>query len=118
MSDLTTLLEKIRERPALYLGVPSITRLHLFLRGYWHAQREFHCGDNDPLLFEFEDFVEARFKLGTSHGWGDIILFMTLDEQNAFELFWELLDEFVAGRSQDSIPHQPTSPNAESGRDV
>lgn len=40
MSDLYDLLEKIHQKPGIYIGSPSLSHLHIFLCGYAFSRQE------------------------------------------------------------------------------
>lgn len=95
MDKLYDLLQKIRVRPGLYIGRPSLTLLHGFIIGYIYRD----CLDNansGNCLDGFREFVAARYEMNTDHGWADFIQFFNInDEQEAFNEFYRLLDEFI-----------------------
>jgi hypothetical protein len=98
MGYVLTLLQEMRRRPGMYIGVQSITRLAAYLRGYEYAAERLGGKGPDPFLREFCDWIYKRF--GSTHlSWGDIILQHSAGEAEAQERFWELLDEFLAQRS-------------------
>jgi hypothetical protein len=103
------LLEEIRKRPELFLGVTSEDRgaqlrnLDMLLRGYGHAISQH--GIKDPgrdFLQSFDHYLQ------TCHGWtaysgiGAIPAIQknanTGDE--AWELFWRLVDEFKSASAR------------------
>lgn len=101
------LLDFIRRRPAMYIGYETPTHLHAFLSGYWHSQLEVHkeqlptdaAAENH--FSEFHDWVAK--KLGyyeSTAGWARMIAAERADQQEAFWLFYQLLDEY-----RQLIPH-------------
>ena len=99
--DLQTiydLFDLMRERPGMWIGEPSITRLYLFIEGFEMglraAQRSFV--PETPNFGEFHDWIAARLhRRKNGHGWCD----MLLDDANgkeaaAFDRFWIELDAF------------------------
>ena len=110
------LLDKMREKPAMYLGLKSLTRLEAFLNGYRYAAG-YERGVKDiahPAFNDFHDWTAARLGYESSTaGWCNIILADTLgwspkhhkwaklmqsvkpaDEAAALDRFYELLDEY------------------------
>jgi hypothetical protein len=57
MSNFYDLLQKIRKRPALYLGRHSIFSLQAFLDGYYFARRELDIPLSQQEK-EFQDFLQ------------------------------------------------------------
>lgn len=73
-SSIKELLAHIRERPAMYLGSPSVTKLKAFLDGYHLARWEMKEGhDNFGTMNEFQDMVQERFSIVQSFGWDSIL---------------------------------------------
>ena len=96
-NDITFLqfIKDLRKHPGMYLGTESITRLHLFIPG-WRFGKE-----NIPEINTLDDFSKwVKLKYGFSeqdpHSWANIILFYSLDEADALNLFFKLFDEFLA----------------------
>lgn len=97
MSQPASLIEAIRRRPEMYIGRKSITAFYHFLGGFQMA-----CGlhriEDDRLGLkippDFHDWVAYRthFRESTS-GWCNMILATTKSEEEAFDRFFELLEE-------------------------
>ena len=102
MKKLQDLIETIIAHPRLYLGCPSIERLHTFIDGYLLANRE----AEDYCLLGFTEFVSAKYHIQTSHRWSEIILFFSPDgEQQAFDQFVSLFNEFKKTHGGKQIFH-------------
>ncbi|NCJ06950.1 hypothetical protein GS597_10600 [Synechococcales cyanobacterium C] len=107
MSDFYELLQKVQQRPAMYLGKRSLSQLHAFLEGYLLARREAKI----PMTTEEEDFeffqewIERRFGQANTQSWSHIILFYSEDEADALNRFFELLEEFCQ-RNQLANVHE------------
>ncbi|BAU15448.1 hypothetical protein LEP3755_60060 [Leptolyngbya sp. NIES-3755] len=100
---LYDLLERIRQRPGMYLGSVSVTRLSAFLGGYMCSRTESQLPDTpqEEEFSGFQDWIQARYKITSAHGWEQIILFHSSDEKDAFHRFFQLLDEFRNGEPAD-----------------
>jgi hypothetical protein len=96
MSLIVDLLQEIRPRPGIYIGNNSVKELAAFLRGFSYAAQKFGIADNDRFLEDFQEWIAGRFKVEIPRGWEDIILFYSVDESEAMQRFWELLDEYLA----------------------
>jgi hypothetical protein len=97
MTDLFTLLAKIKAKPALYLGVPSVSDLFMFLAGYKTARSEMGQSPTAAELQfyrEFQPWLQAKYQITTNKSWAKIIQFYARDDREAFDRFFELLDEF------------------------
>ena len=97
MTGLFETLQKIKQRPGMYLGQTSLSALFSFISGYELAREElgilptqleedFHRG--------FQQWLQKRFEIQTVNSWAKIILFYSRNEQEAFEYFFELLADF------------------------
>ncbi|MCU0543631.1 MAG: hypothetical protein MUE44_15870 [Oscillatoriaceae cyanobacterium Prado104] len=91
------LLQRIKQRPGMYLGKPSITRLRAFLDGYEMARAELGLPDTEQQqqLEGFQEWIQERYKITSTHGWHSIILFFSADERDALDRFFELLEVFL-----------------------
>lgn len=94
MSELE-LLSKIREKPGMYLGEESITRLDSFLGGYVYANFENGQNMRDEWIEGFQSFVDERYQNKMTIGWCNVILRHEKDEVAAFKRFFQLLDEYL-----------------------
>jgi hypothetical protein len=94
---LFEILGKIKARPGIYIGKPSVNELFMFLVGYKTARRELGIESTEEEIDfyqNFHDFVERRYKVRTSNSWAKIIMLYCHDEKDGFERFFNLLDEF------------------------
>ena len=100
---LYDLLKKIRQRPGMYLGRASITRLRMLLMGYSMARGELGIGltQQEREFAGFQEWVMQRYRVNSTRGWDDIILSQTQDESSALNLFFNLFEEF---KSSDRFP--------------
>lgn len=108
MSQMFELLDKIHQKPGLYLGTASITALRHFLVGYKFARQEMGLLPTDAELDfyqEFQPWLQRRFHLQMVNSWDRILLFKFVDEKIAFIHFFSLLEEFrQRDKSQDDDP--------------
>ena len=91
------LLQRIKQRPGMYLGKCSITRLRAFLDGYETARAELGFPDTEQQqqLDGFQEWIQERYQITSTHGWDSIILFFSVDEKDALDKFFKLLEEFL-----------------------
>ena len=102
MSDLLSIISKIKTKPGMYIGQPTITNLFMFLVGYKTARRELGIKPNEQeMIFqkEFQPWLQKRFEVETVNSYAKIISFYTRDEKEAFNYFFDLLDEFFQEKS-------------------
>ena len=96
---LYEMLQRIQQRPGMFLGKPSITRLKSFLDGYIASRQDLSLATTqEEIEFDkFQTWVQERFQIESSHGWDSIILFYSADEKDALNNFFELLEKFRHG---------------------
>lgn len=51
------------------------------------------------ILREFQDWIQKCFEIRSTHHWSQIILFYSLNEQEAFNKFLDLWDQFLAEKN-------------------
>lgn len=93
------LLIKVLEKPGIYLGFPSITRLRAFLDGYEYAIYEEDSKQSRIILEGFNEYVAKRYEIRSSHDWSSMILFMTTTEEKAFWEFYKLYQQYEEQQS-------------------
>jgi hypothetical protein len=98
---LYQVLDRIRERPAMYIGETSITALYHFVAGFFTAC---NGGTKEVPDFDgFNDFVGEYYGKSTTAGWKNLILADHFgNEQEALSRFYEILDDFRAMRNAPS----------------
>ena len=103
---LYEMLQEIKKRPGMYLGKRSITRLRSFLDGYMGAREDLGLPrtEQEKEFNEFQEWIQQRFNITSSHGWDSIILFYSADERDALDKFFELFEKFRNGESP--LPHK------------
>ena len=108
MSSLFTLLEKIKNKPGLYIGKVSVTELRMFIVGYRFARSELSIQNTEAesdFYKNFQPWLQIRLNVRTSNSWEKIILFTVINEKQAFDYFFQLLLEF-----QQRDPSQEVDP--------
>jgi hypothetical protein len=96
---LFEILAKIKSKPGMYIGHPSVSDLFVFLTGYKTARRELGIEPTDrELIFyeSFHDFIRNHYQIHSSNSWAKIIMLNCPDENQGFDRFFELLAEFEA----------------------
>ena len=90
------MLQRIKQRPGMFLGQCSITRLRAFLDGYMGSRSDLGLPPTQQELEfnQFQEWVQTRFKISSSHGWDSIILFYSADERDSLNNFFELFEQF------------------------
>lgn len=97
MSGLFEILEKIKARPGMYIGRPSVSDLFMFLVGYKTARRELEIElteEEEDFLGEFQPWLQEKFGISTHSSWAKMIMLYFHDEKQGFDYFFKLVDEF------------------------
>jgi len=97
MSGVFEILEKIRNKPGMYIGRPSVSDLFMFLVGYECSRGELGVElteEDDDFYGEFHSWLQKKLQIETVSSWAKIIMLNCHDEKAGFERFFELLDEF------------------------
>lgn len=90
------LLLEIRHRPEIYIGKRSLTELVSFMDGFQYAF--YVINDKQKYINFFSGFrrwVSKRYGITSTQHWSKIICFYSIDEADAFNNFYELLDEYL-----------------------
>jgi hypothetical protein len=97
MNSFYESIRKIKKRPSMYLGKPSICNLRSYLAGYIFARRELGIAptEEEQTFVKFQDWIQKKFNVSSSQSWDKIILFYSEDEHTALEQFFNLFEEFV-----------------------
>jgi hypothetical protein len=97
----SSLLERIRQRPPLFLGERSLSALRQFFSGYYFAYHELGTRAPELIPNDFHDWVAYRLQFRESTlGYAKMILERTPDEERALKMFFELLDEHGARQAK------------------
>lgn len=97
MSRIFELLEKIRTKPGMYIGRPSVSDLFMFLVGYEYGRGESGVEpteEEDDFYGEFQPWLQKKLGIKTVSSWAKMIMLSCHDEKAGFEKFFKLLDEF------------------------
>lgn len=97
MNGLYNVLQKFKTKPGMYIGKPSVSDLFMFIVGYEFARGEL---DIEPTEWEddfhenFQPWLQKKYHVSTSNSWAKIIMLYCGNEQEGFNAFYRLLDEF------------------------
>ena len=88
--DLLNVIFSIKKIPGIYLGTKSVSRLRSFLDGF---SLGYNYPSMKPNFRDFQERMEAKYRVRESIGWDMILLRQTNDETQAFDLFFEEFEE-------------------------
>jgi hypothetical protein len=90
--------DRMRQRPAMWLGEASLTALWRFTEAYQFALTQHGIDERlDPPLHEFHDFCARYFQSASEAGWCRIILANYYGQDvEALVHFFSLFDDFRA----------------------
>lgn len=93
---LYDLLARIKQRPGMYLGKVSLTRLKMLLMGYSMSRGELglQLTQQEKQFAQFQQWIQTKYQINSAQGWETIILSQVEDEKLAFDLFFELFELF------------------------
>ncbi len=97
MSKLFEILQKIQTKPGMYIGRASVSDLFHFLVGFKTALRELGVeATKEEMDFyrEFQPWIQKKYHVSTSNSWAKIIMLHCGSEQEGFNAFYRLLNEF------------------------
>ena len=112
MSNLSRLLQEIKDNPVMYIDKPSITCLHSFLNGYLSSLSHLGFTRQGYATEGFNEWMQERAKTKVSQSWAGIILFLCNSERNAFYSFFELFEKFLKQKDELKIPENEEKSSA------
>lgn len=110
MSTVFNFLDEIRKRPSMHVGgddrhrVRQLQALEQILYGYATALK--YHGIQEPVMDfgrEFSDYLRETRGWSLSCGPTAAIVDATANEQEAWSVFWQLVDEFRESKALSSI---------------
>lgn len=95
MDSIKEIINKVKQRPEMFIGRHSILCLKAFLDG-WYIRNPKGIIDDD-IMGAFQDYIEIRYKEKDSISWCDILLKNSKDESDALNLFFKEFDICLNG---------------------
>lgn len=99
MKKILNLLQILKIKYGMFIGKKSLERLVAYIGGYEHClieRGENISGLRMGFLPGFQEYIENRYNIHTDHHWSNIIQFFCNSDEEAFDTFYKLLDEFLA----------------------
>ncbi|MFN6529600.1 hypothetical protein [Nostoc sp. ChiSLP03a] len=103
MNKLSTLLQKIKENPVMYIDKPSITCLKSFVGGYLGQLSDLGLTPEGYPMEGFQEWIQERAKTNLSISWAEILISSCGSDTNAFYSFFELFDQFIKQKNASKI---------------
>ena len=126
LEPISVLLQKIRERPALYLGKKSLDSLVCFMYGYefresieaWEnwTERNFFENFDEAIrttlpgssrhhfMNGFDKFVHSYYQCELTTMRGETLISMnSVSQEDAFDKYFELYDKFLKQKGSDAV---------------
>lgn len=109
MGTVFDYLDEVRKRPSMYVGLDDrhrrrqLQNLELLLNGYATALDYHHV--QEPVadfVHEFSEYLRRTRDWSLSCGPTAAIFDATANQQEAWDLFWKLVDEFRATMPSES----------------
>lgn len=94
---LPEVIVEIEKRPLMWLPEKHIKYLDSFLDGYIYGK---NCKETCEFMSGFNQFVEKKYSITTTHGWMRNINHMSSDSHHALEKFFELFNEYMSNVSE------------------
>ncbi|PHM07081.1 hypothetical protein [Nostoc sp. 'Peltigera malacea cyanobiont' DB3992] len=103
MNELSTLLQKIKENPVMYIDKPSITCLDFFVGGYLGQLSDLGLTPEGYPMEGFQEWIQERAKTNLTQSWAGILIFSCGSDRNAFYSFFELFEKFIKQKNDSKI---------------
>lgn len=100
MDTVIRKLYKIKKQPIIHLGRKSVILLRAYIDGYIDREMEYNTCFHS-LFFEFYDFIEEHYKMAPNHHWDRILYAYSSTDEDAFDLFYRYLDDFLKLKNID-----------------
>ncbi len=95
MDKLIMFLNKIKEKPELYIGKPSLERLSAFINGYLYCKHELYDKSYTKFELDFQEYIQEFYDIQYTQSWDCIIEFFSVSKEEAFYKFYKHLEEFL-----------------------
>ncbi|MBQ8176516.1 MAG: hypothetical protein IJ035_05710 [Oscillospiraceae bacterium] len=101
------LLSHLKGRPGAYFGKTELSRFVHWVHGYDCAVMTANLSEHNILPDGLQEFAAIKYlgKTQTAKGWFTLILEAEPDEEKAFWIFFEILDEYLLSLDYEPIPN-------------
>ncbi len=101
------LLSSIKALPGIYIGSKNLSNLEHFIHGYDTAMLFLGINDKHVIIPEgMQEYVESKYNVShyTTKSYFSIMAENSDDEEQAFELFFDVLDEYLLSIDREVLP--------------
>lgn len=91
MNEFTQMVVNMKDNECMYVGTRNITSIGDFLRGYASALASQGNYIGNEELHKYQVWMQGRFNITISKSWDKIIKFIAANEQEAIDMFWEMV---------------------------
>lgn len=95
MSSIVLILKKIEEKPELYLGEKSLSKLRSFIDGYLTCEQDNNLTNSSIVFQKFIDYFNNQYGLQSYSDYHMILYKEFKSESVAFDKFFELFNKFL-----------------------
>lgn len=93
-------LYSIKNQPIIHIGRKSVILLRAYIDGYIAREMEVDL-EFRTIFYEFYDFIQKQYEMAPNHYWDRILFAFSSTDEDAFELFYKYLDEFLQSKNID-----------------
>lgn len=88
------ILNKMKERPCMYIYECKLENLYAFMNGYMY--RIFQEDDIVPEFYPgFQEYIESEYGVTTGQHWTKIVDFYSNTEKEALDKFFQHLEDYT-----------------------
>lgn len=100
-NSIVRLIREIEKRPTMYIGKGYISCLRSFLDGWIYRSPD---DVTDIVLFNnFQSWIERRYNQTKTQSWDRIILFYSVDENDALQNFFRLFQLYIIDEANNDF---------------
>lgn len=88
------LIFKIKKEPKVFINQKSLRSFDNFIGGYDYCAYENNIYDCN-CWHGFQEYVEKKYNSHTTHGWAQLIDFYSDSDEEAFDNFFKIFEEFL-----------------------
>ena len=100
MCPIVTVLKKIEEKPQMFLGSEiNLKHLHFIIEGYIMSEEDNGKTETLMLFERFKNYFNGIYGHVSYYAWYDVLCQRYETQQEAFDKFFELFNDFLKKES-------------------